>query len=326
MTTLLSVADYSVDYITQRSTVRALDEVNLTLPGPVVVGIVGESGSGKSTLGLSIGRMLPTIAECVGGDLKLEGNSMLTASYKVMRKLRRKRLGFVFQDPMTALDPTMKIGRQIALAMGDGCSSDEINELLSHVGLTDASRIAAKYPHQLSGGMAQRVVIAIAISRQPALLVADEPTASLDATLRDHILELLVSLCTNMNTGIVLLSHELRVVARHCEQVAVMYAGRVVENGKTSIVFAHPAHAYTHALLAAAPGLERPGETLQSIPGAPPVLSGKTEGCGFEPRCHFASECCRFERPAARSFSGRIVLCHNAEKVLNSDMQSRKER
>lgn len=325
MSTLLSVENLSVDYVIQRGRVRALDGVNLTLTSPAVIGIVGESGSGKSTLGLTIGRLLPTIAEYVGGDLKLEDNSILTASNETVRRLRYKRLGFVFQDPMTALDPTMKIGRQIALAMGDGCSPEKIHELLSDVGLKDAPQIASKYPHQLSGGMAQRVVIALAISRQPALLVADEPTASLDATLRDHILELLVSLSKNMNTGVVLLSHELRVVARHCEQVAVMYAGRVVENGNTSIVLARPAHPYSRALVAAAPGLEKPGETLQPIPGAPQVLTGKAEGCGFEPRCRFADERCRIERPVSRVFADRVILCHYAEKVLISDQQSRED-
>jgi len=325
MSTLLSVENLTVEYVTKRGRVRALDGADLTLPDPAVIGIVGESGSGKTTLGLSIGRLLPTIAEYVDGDLKLEDNSILAASNQAIRRLRHRRLGFVFQDPMTALDPTMKIGRQIALAMGDGCGPEKIHGLLSDVGLKDSSRIASKYPHQLSGGMAQRVVIALAISRQPALLVADEPTASLDATLRDHILELLVALSRTMNTGVVLLSHELRVVARHCAQVAVMYAGRVVENGQTAAVLARPAHPYTRALVAAAPGLEKPGEILQPIPGAPQVLTDKAQGCGFEPRCRFADQRCRIERPVCRNFADRVILCHYAEKVLGGDQQSRKD-
>ena len=177
--------------------------------------------------------------------------------------------------------------------------------------------MAASFPYQLSGGMAQRVVIALAIARKPVLLVADEPTASLDASLRDHILELLVSLRATMNTGVVLLSHELRVVLRHCNRVMVMYAGRIVEDGNTPAVFKHPAHPYTLALLAAAPGRERPGQMLQPIPGVPPILSGRSVGCGFAPRCRFSSDRCSTERPEPRLIDKRTVLCHHAERVID---------
>ncbi len=316
MTPLLSIEDLAVEYVTRRGAVRALDEARLSVAGPSVVGIVGESGSGKSTMGLAIGRLLPGFARRVHGDLKVEGGSVFAADDAGMRSLRRRTLGFVFQDPMTALDPTMKVGRQLLHAGGNGFGPTEALDLLARVGLPDQARVAASYPHQLSGGMAQRVVIALAIARKPALLVADEPTASLDASLRDHILGLIVSLRTAMNTAVVLLSHELRVVLKHCERVAVMYAGRVVEDGETSVVFANPAHPYTHALLAAAPGRERPGEALQPIPGVPPVLSGRVEGCGFAPRCRFAAERCRAERPALRPMEGRMVLCHESEQVI----------
>ena len=317
MTPLLSIEDLAIEYVTRRGVVRALDEARLSLMEPSVIGIVGESGSGKSTMGLAIGRLLPSFANRLHGDLKLEGNSVFDANDESIRCLRRKRLGFVFQDPMTALDPTMKVGRQLVYAGGDSFGQNEALDLLARVGLPDQARVASSYPHQLSGGMAQRVVIALAIARKPALLIADEPTASLDASLRDHILDLLVSLHTAMNTGVILLSHELRVILRHCERVAVMYAGRVVEDGKTSVVFASPAHPYTLALLAAAPGRERPGEMLQPIPGVPPVLSGRVEGCGFAPRCRFAAERCQVERPIARLFANRTVLCHHSERVLD---------
>ena len=316
MTPLLSIDDVAIEYATRRGVVRALDEARLAMPGPSVVGIVGESGSGKSTMGLAIGRLLPTFARRVHGDLRLEGSSVFAVSDENMRSLRRRRLGFVFQDPMTALDPTMKVGRQLRYAGDDGFGEKDALDLLARVGLADQARVAASYPHQLSGGMAQRVVIALAIARKPALLIADEPTASLDASLRGHILDLLVSLRTAVNTGVILLSHELRVVLKHCERIAVMYAGRVVEDGETSVVFAKPAHPYTHALLAAAPGREQPGEMLQPIPGVPPVLTGPVGGCGFAPRCRFAAERCQVERPVPRRIAGRTVLCHHSERVI----------
>jgi oligopeptide/dipeptide ABC transporter ATP-binding protein len=316
MTPLLSIEDLAIEYVTRRGVVRALDEASLAMPGPGVIGVVGESGSGKSTMGLAIGRLLPTFAHRLHGDLKLEGNSVFAASDECIRSVRRQKLGFVFQDPMTALDPTMKVGRQLLYAGDNRFGENDALDLLARVGLTDQARVASSYPHQLSGGMAQRVVIALAIARKPALLIADEPTASLDASLRGHILDLLVSLRTAMNTGVVLLSHELRVVLRHCERVVVMYAGRVVEDGDTSVVFANPAHPYTHALLAAAPGRERPGEMLQPIPGVPPVLSGRVEGCGFAARCRFAGERCEVERPILRPVANRMVLCHCSERVI----------
>ena len=321
MTALLSVEDLAIEYITRQGVVRALDEASLTLPKPGVIGIVGESGSGKSTMGLAIGRLLPVFAQRVSGELKMEGLSLFDANDESIRDLRRNRLGFVFQDPMTALNPSMKVGRQLIYAAGGRLGEKEAHELLANVGLTDQARVAASYPYQLSGGMAQRVVIALAIARKPALLVADEPTASLDASLRDHILELLVSLRATMNMGVVLLSHELLVVLRHCDRVAVMYAGRIVEDGNTSVVFENPAHPYTLALLAAAPGRERPGEILQPIPGVPPILSGRTSGCGFKPRCCFSSEICFAERPEPRMVANRIVLCHHAERVIDNAQQ-----
>jgi len=317
MTPLLSVEDLAIEYITRRGAVRALDGASLTLSEPCVIGIVGESGSGKSTMGLAIGRLLPIFAQRATGDLKVEGVSLFAANDENIRGLRRNRLGFVFQDPMTALNPSMKIGRQLMYAAGDGLDPKGVHELLGNVGLTDQARVAASYPYQLSGGMAQRVVIALAIARKPALLVADEPTSSLDASLRDHILELLVSLRATMNTGVVLLSHELRVVLRHCDRVAVMYAGRIVEDGDTSVVFETPVHPYTLALLAAAPGRERPGEMLQPIPGVPPILSGRATGCGFRPRCGFSSKRCAAERPEPRVIAKRMVLCHHAERVID---------
>lgn len=312
---LLDARGLEVDYGAGSGAVRALDGVDLRLEAPEVIGIVGESGSGKSTLGLAVGRLLPGIARRAAGDLRVDGVEVFGAGDAALRELRRRRLGFVFQNPMTALDPTARIGRQLGWRLDGGDRASAARTLLDKVGLPDHDRVLASYPHQLSGGMAQRVVIAMAIARGPSLLIADEPTASLDATLRDRILELLVSLHRGAGMAVVLLSHELRVVARHCTRVAVMYGGRVVEDGPTGAVFDAPAHPYTRALIGAAPGRERPGEALRAIPGAPPLLRARAEGCAFAPRCPAATDLCRKVRPEARQVAGRRVLCHHAAEV-----------
>lgn len=307
---LLEVTDLVIEYgDTPGAAHRALDGATLTVRAGEVLGLVGESGSGKSTLGLAVGRLLADNARRSGGDLKVNGQPVFELEDAAMREVRRRTLGFIFQNPMVALDPTMRVGKQVALAAG---SKAPVRDLLTRVGLRDIERVERSFPHQLSGGMAQRVVIAMAIARRPLLLVADEPTASLDATLREQIFALLVSLRDSMKTGVVLLSHELRAVARHCDTVAVMYAGRVVEYGPAALVFARPAHPYTEALLAVAPGKEKVGEVLASIPGAPPALSGRSDDCAFADRCAYASADCRSLRPELRVVEGRSVACHRA--------------
>ena len=319
MSGLLSVRDLALDYVTPRGMVRALDGANLELGGGVTLGIVGESGSGKTTLGMAVGRLLPDNVQRANGELLFEGRSVLDLDDAELRSVRRDDLGFVFQNPMTALDPTMRIARQVSRAIGSGAREPEVHALLEKVGLPDVERVARSYPHQLSGGMAQRVAIGIAIARNPRLLIADEPTASLDASLRDQILTLLVSLRDLYGTTIILLSHELRVIGRYCDYVAVMYGGRVVEYGKSASVFGKPAHPYTRALLAAAPGRERPGDVLEPIPGAPPVLTGRAPNCAFSPRCNWAVERCRVERPETRPVADRAVVCHRSEEVLAAE-------
>ena len=308
---LLQVVDLAIEYSTPAAIAhRALDGADVTLRAGEVLGLVGESGSGKTTLALAIGRLLPDSARRVGGDLLVNGRSTFELDDIGLRSVRRDVLGFVFQNPMTALDPTLRIGRQVALASG---RNQDVQTLLERAGLRDVERIVRSFPHQLSGGMAQRVVIAMAIARGPRLLVADEPTASLDASLREQILLLLVSLRDTTGAGIVLVGHELHAIARHSDSVAVMYGGRVVEHGSASLVFDSPAHPYTAALLAVAPGHERQGETLQAIPGAPPALTARSEACAFAPRCAFAASECSLERPELRYVAGRVVACHRSE-------------
>jgi len=316
MNDLLAIRDLRIDYETARGIVYALDGVDLTVCPSQKLGIVGESGSGKTTLGMAIGRLLPSNSRRASGDLLVNGQSIFDASDEEIRLLRQDRLGFVFQDPMSALDPTMRVGRQMRLVLKERASDDPVHELLRRVGLPDVKRVARSYPHQLSGGMAQRVIIAMAISRQPSLLIADEPTASLDASVREQILKLLLSVREETGVAIVLLSHELGLIAKYCDTIAVMYGGRLVETGSNVSVFRRPAHPYTKALLEAAPGNEKPGDWLEAVPGVPPVLQSSARGCVFEPRCKWAHEACRTVRPVLRPIENRLVACHRAEEVL----------
>ena len=316
MSSILDVRDLVVVYDTPRGTVIALDGVSLRVEPGETLGVVGESGSGKSTLGLAMGRLLPQNAHRVSGDLGILGHSVFDGGDERLRVLRRDALGFVFQNPMTALNPTMRVGRQLARAIGPQATPDGVFAMLSKVGLAGAGRIDHSFPHELSGGMAQRVAIAIAIARNPRLIVADEPTASLDAWLRDQILELLISMCGATGASLVLLSHDLHLISRYCQRVAVMYGGRIVEYGERESVFHRQAHPYTRALLEAAPGAEGPDGRLDPIRGVPPVLMERSTGCAFAPRCGWAVDLCNGARPEAEWVADRSVVCHRAAEVL----------
>ena len=272
MSELIRVKDLVVDYTTAHQSIRALDGVDMTIVDGVSLGLVGESGSGKTTLGMALGRLLPINAKLVSGQLFVAGQSVFDLDEQGIDSLRQDNLGFVFQSPMASLNPTMRISKQIELSLGGNVNTGDVGELLSRVGLIDTKRIGRSYPHELSGGMAQRVVIAMAIARNPRLLVADEPTVSLDVSIRDQILDLLVSLREEADMTTVLLSHELGIVSRYCDVIGVMYSGRIVEFGPTGEVFNNPVHPYTRGLLEAAPGRERQKDRLRSIPGMPPLL------------------------------------------------------
>ena len=314
MTDLVKASDLVIDYETPHGVVRALDGASFSLPAGRSLGLVGESGSGKSTLGMAIGCLLPRNAHRVAGDLQVFKSSVFALDADGIRDLRREHLGFVFQSPMAALDPTMRIGRQLSFACGNHAGTGRVRDLLHQVGLT--ASVTRAYAHELSGGMAQRAVIAMAIARGPRLLVADEPTASLDSSLRAQILDLLVSLKDETGAALVLLSHELPVVARVCDLIGVMYGGRVVEFGDSAPIFSRPRHPYSSALLATALESGRPGERLTPIPGMPPTLHGPSSGCSFAPRCALADSRCRTERPQLRSLASRLVACHHAEKNI----------
>lgn len=312
--TLLEVDQLVVDY----GAVRALDGASLSVARGETVGIVGESGSGKSTLGAAIGGLLPKAAEVTGGEVKVDGAVVGAMGARELRALRRTRLGYVFQEPIGSLDPTMRVGRQVAFALRGKATKADVLDRLATVKLADPARVARGYPHQLSGGMAQRVAIAMAMAAEPELLIADEPTAALDSQVRDEVLDLVFALAAEAGTTILWLSHDLPAVARRCSRVAVMYGGRVVESGPASAVLAEPRHPYTAALAGSVPGAVSEGERLVAIPGQPPVLSGAAQGCSFAPRCQAVLDSCAGERPRLYVADGRDVLCHRAPETVGA--------
>lgn len=312
MSARIQVDDLRISYGSGDGRVCAVDGVGLTVAAGQSLGIVGESGSGKTTVGMAVGKLLPPNARFDGGDILVDGQSVLASSPAQLRALRRDKLGFVFQNPMTALDPTMRVGRQVGLLLGEKPGSDAVHELLGLARLDNPRQVATKFPHELSGGMAQRVVIALAIARKPSVVIADEPTASLDASIKGAILELLMTLGSDTGASLIVMSHDLRSVARRCDRMAVMYGGRIVESGSSNDVFETPCHPYTQALIHAQAGNEAPGERLHTIAGVPPLLRHPATSCAFAPRCTYAQDVCRNERPHERQLGGRRIACHFA--------------
>jgi len=300
---LLSVQDLGVTFRTSRGTIRAVDGVSLSIAAGEVLGLVGESGSGKSVTLRAIGRLLRPNAT-VTGRIGWRGDDLLTASPQRLRAIRGAGIGMIFQEPTAALNPVLSIGLQIEeslIAHTDldrGQRRQRAIELLSLVGIPAAAERLGQYTHEFSGGMRQRAMIAIALAAQPQLLLADEPTTALDVTIQDQILKLLLRLVEELGMALLLVTHDLGVIAETCDRVAVMYAGRICESGSVGAIFAHPRHAYTDALLRAVPGEGRAREMLLSIPGQPPRLDRPVPGCAFAPRCGYAEARCAHERPA----------------------------
>ncbi|MFI5706430.1 ABC transporter ATP-binding protein [Kribbella sp. NPDC051620] len=314
---LLQSSELAVDYRLGRdSRIRALDSATLEVRRSQIVAVVGESGSGKSTLGLAVGRLLPGNSELAGGSLRVGGVDMFTADGPTVRRTRRDVLGFIFQNPIAALDPTMRIRAQVTLAAPRASMSAQ--DALAQVGLRDVKRVLESFPHELSGGMAQRVGIAIALLRRPQLLIADEPTAAVDATLRGQILDLLIERCAAEQCALMLLTHDLHAVEKYATHVAVMYGGRVVEFGPADAVLVDPKHPYTQALVTALPGEERYGERLEAIGGTPPVMRGPVRGCAFAGRCPHVVDVCWSTRPTLEPLptdAGRKACCHRVQSV-----------
>jgi peptide/nickel transport system ATP-binding protein len=304
---LLRVEDLNTAFETPRGLVHAVNNVSFSLDRSKTLGIVGESGSGKTVLSRSIMGLLPSAGVINRGKVLFEGKDLISASPSEMRDIWGARMSLIFQDPMTALNPCTRIGKQIAesLRLHLKLSAKEANlhsiELLRQVGIPSPGERAEAYPTQLSGGMRQRVVIAIAIACAPRLLLADEPTTGLDVTVQAQILDLLDELRSEREMAMILISHDLGVVATRTDEIAVMYAGRIVEKAPTKSLFANMRMPYTEALLQSTPKIENPSHTrLQTIPGNPPDLSKISEGCSFAPRCAYVTEQCRTQTPPLR--------------------------
>jgi peptide/nickel transport system ATP-binding protein len=300
---LLSVEDVAVDLPTARGNLRAVDRVDLTLGPGRTLGIVGESGCGKTMLSRAILQLLPKKAK-LSGRVIFDGQDLVRCSPEALRKLRARSLAVVFQDPMTSLNPVLTIGTQLTETLQEHIELDiamatkRAVELLAAVGIPAPEQRLTQYPHQLSGGMRQRVAIAIALSCEPKLLIADEPTTALDVTIQAQILDLLAREQRRRHMAMIIITHDLGVVAGRTDEVAVMYAGRVVERAPTAVLFKNMHMPYTEALLAAIPKLDTPPHTaLPAISGRPPDPTRPMKGCSFAPRCRYADGRCQSEKP-----------------------------
>jgi oligopeptide transport system ATP-binding protein len=295
---ILSVEDLHVHFRTDDGLVKAVNGVDFTVDKGEVLGLVGESGSGKSVTNLAILKLVPTPPGIyAGGRIVFDGQDLLPLKEKALRGYRGKRIAMIFQDPMTCLNPYLRISRQIGevLELHEGLNRKEATrrsiELLERVGIPDPAQRVHQYPHEFSGGMRQRVMIAMALACKPELLLADEPTTALDVTIQAQILDLIRGLARDLGTAVILVTHDLGVVAGIADKVAVMYAGRIVERGPVVDLFGKPSHPYTKGLLASVPRLDTRGH-LEPIAGMPPNLANLPPGCAFAPRCPQRHEAC----------------------------------
>ena len=315
---VLAVDGLGVEFRSARRAVRAVDGVSFELRAGSALGLVGESGSGKSATGLAIAGLLPPGRGRVSAGIIRFGDRELTRlGAEAMRAIRGRHISVVFQDPLSALNPVRTIGFQLLEALGPEAGADPAArraaaaELLGTVGIAEPAAMLRAYPHQLSGGMRQRVIIAIAITRRPEVLIADEPTTALDVTVQLQILGLLDDLRRERGMAMVLITHDFGVAASLCDELAVMYAGRIVERGPVEDVLVRPRHPYTVGLIGAVPRIDAPGAALAPIPGRPPNPACLAAGCAFAPRCPFAQPRCRAESPTETVLdSGRRYACH----------------
>ena len=310
--TLLEIKDLCVEFKTMAGTVHAVDHLSYTLHRGEKLGIVGESGSGKSVSSLAMMQLIPNPpGKVTGGQILYNGKDLVKLSEREMQKIRGNEISMIFQDPMTSLNPVFRIGAQIdeviALHDGEGKSKEDIKkrtvEMLEMVGIANSQGVYEMYPHEFSGGMRQRVVIAIAVACRPKILICDEPTTALDVTIQAQILDLLRNLKDRINSSIMLITHDLGVIAEMADYVVVMYAGRVVEKGTAQEIFANPAHPYTIGLMASKPIVGKKVDRLYSIPGKVPNPVNMPNYCYFKDRCEMALPCCDGEYPCEISLS-----------------------
>jgi peptide/nickel transport system ATP-binding protein len=330
--TLLQVRDLKTHFFTADGIVRAVDGISFDLAAGETLGIVGESGCGKSVTALSILRLIaPETGRIVGGSIAFDGQELTTLPIEAMRAVRGRKIAMIFQEPMTSLNPVLTIGTQIAesvvrhLGLSRRAAMDRAHEMLELVRIADARQRLSEYPHQLSGGMRQRVMIAIALCCNPQVLIADEPTTALDVTIQAQILDLMLELKEKLGSAIILITHDLGVVAETCERVIVMYAGRMVEQAAAGELFGRPLHPYTRGLLRALPRADDDGDAgsarpkLAEIPGIVPDLSRPIAGCAFAPRCGFVVDRCRTAAPAlVEAGNSHPVACWEARRVAEA--------
>jgi len=313
---LLEVEDLHAEFPTRAGVVGAVHGVSFSLEEGETLGIVGESGCGKTVTALSLMRLLPRPGRITGGAIRLRGRDLTQVSESEMEDIRGAEIAMIFQDPMTSLNPVFRTGGQVAeplrlhRQMGAGQALAQAVEMLAKVGIPSARKRAKDFPHQFSGGMRQRAMIAMGLTTAPAILIADEPTTALDVTIQAQILELLKKINREFRTATILITHNLGVVAGNCDRVLVMYAGEVVESGATSDVFKRPQHPYTWSLLRSIPRLDDDRRApLKPIEGLPPDLSDPPSGCRFHPRCPFAIERCPAESPPLAAVGPQLAAC-----------------
>lgn len=318
---LLEVKDLRVEFPSRRGTLLALDGVSFDIAPGEVLGVVGESGAGKSLTGAAIIGLLEPPGRIGGGEIHLEGRRIDTLPADEMRRLRGRRIGAIFQDPLTSLNPLYTVGRQLVetirthLPLSEKQARERAIALLADTGIPAPEARLEQYPHQFSGGMRQRVVIALALAAEPKLIVADEPTTALDVSIQAQIISLLKRVCREHGAAVMLVTHDMGVIAETCDRVAVMYAGRIAEIGPVGEVIHRPAHPYTKGLMGSIPAMDEDRERLLQIDGAMPRLNAIPAGCAFNPRCPHAVDRCRRERPELMPAGATRAACWRVEEL-----------
>jgi len=320
---LLQVRDLHVQIASRRGIVRAVDGVSFEVARGDAMGLVGESGSGKSMTLRAILGVLPPEARITSGQILLDGQDLVPLRQSDLNRIRGPKMSMIFQEPMSALNPVMRVGRQIAegplvhLGVSRAKAAQMALDLMRRVGIPDPERRFRAYPHEFSGGMRQRVMIAIALACEPEIILCDEPTTALDVTIQDQILRLLAKLCRESDVSLVFVTHDLPVVAQVCQQLSVMYGGKLVESGPVRDVLHVPWHPYTLGLVRSAPDFDDVRESLVPIPGSPPSLISPPDGCRFHPRCKFAEQDCQVTEPPLKLLAGgRATACLHHERCI----------
>ncbi|WP_371170280.1 ABC transporter ATP-binding protein [Aliiroseovarius sp. 2305UL8-7] len=322
---LLSVRDLTVKFAMRDETVTALDGISFDVAKGERVGIVGESGAGKSITGFSLMNLISRPGFVDRGEILFDGEDVVQMSDKRLRQVRGDKMAMIFQDPMVTLNPVLTIGQQMVetLIAHRKLSREEARQIsivkLREVYIPSPEERLEQYPHELSGGMRQRIIIAIALLLDPQLIIADEPTTALDVTIQADIMELLLELCQSNKVGLILITHDLGVVSQMTERTLVMYAGRIIEAGRTREIINDPQHPYTQGLINALPQQTLPGQKLRQIPGNMPSLTNIPPGCPFNPRCEYASDLCRTRLPEITQYGEVAVACHEVQRLQSEE-------